>query len=287
MKVAILYHDIGRIRQATWSNTFSDSIYKSMNKPFINHGEDGYDIFINNDFNVDNKYIPVIGESILHHLDHKKVSELNYKFDSDLSKFDIDEVVTGNFDLNEGEWKAASLIVQLVADIDKADILYQHLLDDFEMIKDYVYDSSLKSLDEIALNWGISKKEILDYNNLDESTYKPQHIKIPIENVETNKLEVPDYFREMFYNNTWLPLSELKKDKNWNFITVLWWRLSVFLNGISFYSTLEAINTSEIINKIYECIPEKYKPLVSEAFDYAISVLVEQKLDENKGKIYL
>ena len=34
MKVAILYHDIGRLSQATWSNTFDDIIYKEKNKPF-------------------------------------------------------------------------------------------------------------------------------------------------------------------------------------------------------------------------------------------------------------
>ena len=47
-KIAILYHDIGRMRQATWSNTFGDSIYRDMNSPFNNHGEDGCDIFLNN-----------------------------------------------------------------------------------------------------------------------------------------------------------------------------------------------------------------------------------------------
>ena len=29
IKVATLYHDIGRMRQATWSNTFADSIYST------------------------------------------------------------------------------------------------------------------------------------------------------------------------------------------------------------------------------------------------------------------
>ena len=287
MKVAILYHDIGRLRQATWSNTFNDGVYKKLNKPFNNHGEDGYDIFVNNDFNVDSKYVPVISKSILHHLDHKQISRLNYKFNSDLSVYDIDRVVTGSYNLNEGEWQAASLIVQLVADIDKADILYQHLSLDFEMIKDYVYDRSMHSLDEISVFWDIPKKEILEFNNIDENSYVPYVIKIPTKNMDVSKLEVPLYFKEMFYNNTWPPLPKLIKDFNWNFITALWWRLSVFLNGITFYSTLEAISTSEIIKKIYEKIPDIYKPLVSEAFIYANEVLINQKLEDSKGKIYL
>ena len=153
--------------------------------------------------------------------------------------------------------------------------------------KDYVYDRSMHSLDEISVFWGIPKNEILKYNNIDENNYIPHIIKIPTENMDVSKLEVPLYFKEMFYNNTWPPLPELIKDFNWNFITALWWRLSVFLNGISFYSTLEAINTSELIKKIYEKVPDKYKPLVSEAFIYSDDVLINQKLEENKGKIYL
>ena len=83
IKVAILYHDIGRIRQATWSNTYSDRIYSLTNKPFINHSEDGYDIFVNNDFNIDDKYKPIISTTILHHQSHHTEAKLNYQYESD------------------------------------------------------------------------------------------------------------------------------------------------------------------------------------------------------------
>lgn len=287
IKVAVLYHDIGRMRQSTWSNTFNDSSYHTQNKAFNNHSEDGYDIFLNNDFNIDPIYIPIIGETILHHQDLHYEPQLNYQYNIDLSTIDIDKVVTGNFQLNEAEWQITSLIVQLVADIDKSDILYQHLSDDFDMIRDYVYDNSGDTLDNIAYNWGISKKEILEYNHITEQNYKQGRIKIPIKNVSIDKLEVPDYMKDMFYNNTWPELRTLIKDKNWNFITILWWRISHFLNQIVFTSNLVNIEESKLLDQIYERIPSKLKPLTEEAFIYAKECLINNRIKNNKDNIYL
>lgn len=287
IKVAVLYHDIGRMRQSTWSNTFNDSSYHKYNKPFNSHGEDGYDIFLNNDFNIDFKYVPVIGETILHHQDLHVQPKLNYQYDIDLSTIDIDKIVTGNFQLNEAEWQITSLIVQLVADIDKSDILYQHLSDDFDMIRDYVYDNSGDTLDNIAYNWGISKKEMLEYNHITEQNYKQGRIRIPIKNVEVDKLEVPEYMKDMFYNNTWPELRTLIKDKNWNFITILWWRISHFLNQIVFTSNLVNIEESKLLDQIYEKVPDRLKPLTEEAFIYAKDYLINNRILENKNNIYL
>lgn len=286
-KIAILYHDIGRMRQATWSNTYADSIYKKLGSQFKNHGEDGYDIFLNNDFNVDEKYIPVIGQTILHHQDVKSQPKLQYRYDKDLREINIDDIVTGKFELNESEWEITSLIVQLVADIDRADILYQHLSDDFNMIRDYVTDNSMESLDEISLYWCVPKDEIIKYNGIDEATYEPQSIRIPIKNMDLNRLIVPSYMREMFYNDSWLDLRELIKDRNWNFITILWWRLSHFLNQISFNSVLVTLEESNLLEQIYEKVPDELKFLVEEAFAYARNELIERRIKENVGNIYI
>jgi len=287
IKVAVLYHDIGRMRQSTWCNSFADSNYITMKKPFSNHGEDGYDIFLNNDFNIDEKYIPVIGQTILHHQDVHTQPKLQYRYDFELNKINIDSIISGKFELNEAEWKITSLIVQLVADIDKTDILYQHLSDDFDMIRDYIDDKSMDTLDNIAAYWCVSKKEIIEYNNIDESKYEPRRIRIPIKNMDLNRLIVPSYMREMFYNNTWLELREMIKDRNWTFITILWWRLSHFLNQISFNSVLINIEESKLLDQIYEKIPDELKFLVEEAFAYARNELIENKIKENKGNIYI
>jgi len=287
IKIAVLYHDIGRIRQATWSNTYSDRIYTLRNQPFNNHGEDGYDIFLNNDFNVDDKYKPIISETILHHQSHHTQPKLNYKFDSNLENIQIDDIITGKFELNDTEWQIASLIVQLVADVDKTDILYQQLSSNSDMIRDHVFDKSFDTLDNIASNWGISKKEIVEYNEIDEQNYTPQRIKIPIENVTIDKITVPEYMKTMFYENSWPELPVLIQDKNWNFITILWWRLSHFLNQISFNSTLITIEESKLLEQIYEKIPTKLKPLFTDAFEYAKEVLVTSRIKKNKGNIYI
>lgn len=287
IKIAVLYHDIGRMRQATWSNTFGDSIYKDTGSSFNNHGEDGFDIFMSNDFNVDDRYIPIIGKTILHHQNYHAESRLNYRFEEDLSKLNIKSIATGKKELNNAEWRVTSLIVQLVADIDKTDILYQHLSQDFEMIRDYVFDNSKDTLDNIAIKWDVSKKEILEYNKIDERYYIPRKIKIPIENMPLEKLEVPEYMKKMFYDNTWLPLPEMIRDDNWNFITILWWRLSHFLNSISFTSTLVNIYESRLLEEIYMKVPDRLKPLVNEAFEYAKVELVNDKVVKNKGNIYL
>ena len=286
-KIAILYHDIGRMRQATWSNTYADSIYKMMNSQLKNHGEDGYDVFLNNDFSIDEKYIPVIGQTILHHQDIKSEPKLQYRYDKDLSELNIDDIVTGKFELNESEWEITSLIVQLVADIDRADILYQHLSYDFNMIRDYVTDNSMETLDEISEYWCVSKDEIIKYNGIDELTYEPRAIRVPIKNMDLNRLIVPSYIREMFYNNSWLDLRELIKDRNWNFITILWWRLSHFLNQISFNSVLITLEESNLLEQIYEKVPDELKFLVEEAFAYARNELIERRIKENIGNIYI
>ena len=93
--------------------------------------------------------------------------------------------------------------------------------------------------------------------------------------------------KKMFYDNSWPPLKELVTDNNWNFITILWWRLSHFLNAISFTSTLINIHENKLLEDIYNKIPDKIKPLVKEAFEYSKEVLVENKINKNKGNIYL
>ena len=220
IQVAILYHDIGRFSQATWSNTFNDEIYIKLNKPFIHHGDEGRYIFLNNDFKIDEQYIHLIGNVIYHHVHPEKMPNAKYQFDKKLSNLSIHNIITGRTQLNDAEMKVAVLITQLVADIDKIDILYQQLEAHSEMIKDYIPDNSLDTLDNIAKYWKIDKSEIIEYNQLNEITYKPQIIKIPIKNMELSQLEVPPHIKEMFYNNTWIPLTKLKEDRHWNFISI-------------------------------------------------------------------
>lgn len=288
IKVATLYHDVGRLSQATWSNTFSDArAYKNTNNGFSNHAEEGYNIFLNNDFNIDDKYIPAIGQTILHHQDSHLYDKLYKNSTDDFTKINIDKVLTGKFELNEAEWKIVAIIVQLVADVDKADILYQHLLDDFEMIRDYIVDTSGNEITEIARYWGVKEKEILEFNGLTKNDAKPMRLLIPVKNMPNDKLIVPSYMKSMFYKNSWPELKILIHDRNWTFITIIWWRLSYFLNQIKFTSTLMNIEETHLLDQIYNKIPDRFKSLVYEAFVYAKEQLLQQTLLENKDNIYV
>jgi len=283
IKIAVLYHDIGRLSQATWSNTYKDSIYKEYNKPFNNHGEEGSFIFLNNEFNVDKRFVPIIAKTIYYHQNYNINPKINYEFQSNVANIDIDKI-TGKLDLNEGEWQIASLIVQLVADTDQADILYQYLCTDSNMIKNYIPDKRTNSLFDLSKKWGISEEEIVKFN---ENNNDSKKIKIPIQNITSDKLEIPMYMKKMFYDNSWPQLKELMHDDNWNFISIIWWRLSHFLNNITFTSTLWNIEECKLLQKIFAKLPENVKPAVKEAFLYSEEILVNNRLEENKNNIYL
>ena len=287
MKVAILYHDIGRFEQATWSNTFNDDACHKKRLDYIDHGQEGSKIFLSNNFEVDEQYIPLIGATIHHHVHPENMPNANYKFNKELSNLNINDIITGHLELNDAEMKVAVLITQLVADIDKIDILYQQLDDNSGMIKKYIQDDSYDTLDNIAKYWGISKAEIIEENEINEYKYEPRIIKIPIKNMELSKLEVPSYMKEMFYNNNWIPLTELKKDRHWHFISILWWRLSYFLNNINFYPVLATVEATNLLILMEEKVPEKLKPLTTEAFEYAQEVLVNKVCKENQNNLYI
>ena len=287
MKIAILYHDIGRFEQMTWSNTFNDDACHKKRSTFIDHGQEGSKIFLSNNFKIDEQYIPLIGATIYHHVKPENMPKADYQFKKELSKININDIITGNFELNDSEMKVAVLITQLVADIDKIDILYQQLDASAEMIKDYILDDSYDTLDNISKYWGISKTEIIEANQIQENKYQPRVIKIPTKNMELSKLEIRPEMKEMFYNNSWIPLPELQKDRHWNFISVIWWRLSYFLNHINFQPVLATVEATNLLKLMEEKVPERLKPLTNEAFEYAQEKLVSKVLIENENNLYI
>lgn len=283
LKIAILYHDIGRFEQATWTGDFGDDQYKKRGKIFLNHGEAGKQIFLEREqnFAVDEQYAPIISESILHHVKIENANHLHHRFNDikELRALNIHDIITGKFQFNDAELQIASLITQLVADIDKTDILYQYLTGEIPLVREALYDESKKSLDEIALHWAVSKKDILEYNKIEESDYNKlendkKEIKIPVEKLEISKLEVPKDIKEMFFSGNWKPLQELRKRPDWNFICALWWRISVFINNINFYSVLVSLEETKLLDQIYNKMPDKYKPLIEDAIAYAKTKII-------------
>ena len=80
-------------------------------------------------------------------------------------------------------------------------------------------------------------------------------------------------------------LRELQLRDDYNFIVANWWRLSTFLNDINFKDNLSLIIDSKLLDKLYNKYPDKYKPLMIEAFVYA-KELVKRQLENSQGLIY-
>lgn len=284
VKVAALLHDIGRFKQATWSNTYADGIsFKNFTDGTKNHAMYGYKILKDegriNDFDIPREFQEDIMQVVLHHGDNILPDDLRTKIN------DINDL-----DLNEHEQVIVSTLVQMVRDVDKLDILYQHLTREFPVVRNSInYDVENDTLKEISEHWGIDEEEIIKINNLKSSDISNlKTIVIPVENVDYKKLEVPQDIKQKFFTNEQLDLKELQARRDWTFITGMWWRLSTFLRDINFTSNLEIVLNSNLLDDIYNTYPDKYKPLVKEAFDYAKEYLLKRPLELSlsEGNIY-
>lgn len=315
IKEAVLFHDIGRFGQAVRGNSFGDKTFYDNGKSvlsggFINHGYDGANTFLNEPFAVDDKYKYIISETIKHHVMPEKViskEDVDLMKRADFSSLNIGNVVTGNRYLNSSEYLVFSLITQLVADVDKIDILYQCLNATFDnemLVRNFVFDKSKKNLNDIASYWGISKEDILQFNSdITEDKYENDMVtlKIPVSKLDISKLKVSSDIIDMLKNNSWPSLAELQSRDDWNFISIFIWRLGKFLNDINFTSVLVTVQELELL----EGLKRKFismgndlkdssgKPmgdalysLVDFAFEYAFS-LVGEKLYNNRNNIII
>lgn len=290
LKISALLHDIGRFDQATWNNSFADSCYKGING-INNHAQAGYHILFKNDrikdFPIDKKFYPAIGSVVYNHGNPLLTGDLAIKL-NDVKDLDINKL-TGLSSLNDSEKVIVATLVQMVRDVDMLDILYQHLTGEFPVIrKDLNFDTLGESIKDIAEYWNISPKKLLEYNEItEEDLKKKKTIKIPVEEIDLKKLIVPLDIQEKFFNNENIDLKEIIGRRDWNFITGMWWRLNHFLNNINFTSNLQLIYEKNLLEKIYNQYPDKYKFLVRDAFEFANSKLVQQPLKESNSSIYM
>lgn len=284
LKNAILFHDLGRFGQAMRGDTFTDSDFYGANSKvkngFSNHGDEGSSIYLNEKFAVDDAYKWTISESIKYHGVPNDSTTPNTKFlDADkIHSFGLDDLLTGPIDvdtikeMNSSEYLAYSLVTQLVADIDKVDILYQcktATFDDDMLVRKYVTDRSRGSLDEVARDWGITREDILDYYekekiSFDEKQYdldrmipdKNVGVRIPVEKIDISKLIIPDDFMQMLKTNNWSGngdrggLKLLQKRSDWNFLTIFLWRLGKFICDINFTSVLKNVDDLNLLDDL-------------------------------------
>ena len=288
LRISALFHDIGRFEQAINSNDYIDLTCKLFNGS--NHAEYGYQmLYVNRNFDafkVPKKYQFVISQPVRYHQLPTLKDDLAIKF---TKKGDLDiSFITGNESLNEHEKIIVAALVQMVKDVDTLDILYQHLTGEYPVFNDSIkYKSQGDSLEEVSKHFGVSKDEIKSFNGLtkDDIT-NMQFINVPSALIEPKLLTVPEDIQRRFFNNEFIDLKELQRRKDWTFIIGMWWRLNHFLNNINFVSNLELVKENELLEKIYNMYPDKYKPLVKDAFEFAKQELVDKALKKNEGQIY-
>lgn len=285
-KLSALFHDVARFPQAVTSNTFFDRDCKLFNG--LSHAEYGYKMLYENrmieNYNIPKEYYYAIALAVFN---HQKSNILRIPFNN------IDELdpklLTGNVSLTNEEFILISTLVQLIRDVDKIDILYQHLTGDYPVINPSIkcrVDG--RTLDEICKKYNIDKKIVREYNNLiSDDISNLTAINIPSSYVDLYTLIVPDDIKDSFFKNENIDLRELQKRDDYTFIIGMWWRLNHFLNDINFVANLEILKESNALDKIYSEFPLRYRFLVTEAFEFAKKEILDKKIEENKGKVFV
>lgn len=130
-KLSALFHDIARFPQAVTTNSFQDKDCVLFNG--LSHAEYGYKmLYVNKmieDYNIPKEYYYVLALTVLYHQTNKI---LCFSFD-DINELNTN-LLTGNNILIKEEFIITSTLVQLIRDVDKIDILYQHLIGDYPVI---------------------------------------------------------------------------------------------------------------------------------------------------------
>jgi hypothetical protein len=170
----------------------------------------------------------------------------------------------------------------LIRDIDKIDILYQHLTGEFPVLRNTMgYPPLNENLDEIAAYWGITCEEILAVNsgvnqNLEKNGKRLELLQIPITALEATKLAAPKDVEDMFYSNTIAPkLQELQDRRDWTPLTGMLWRLSTFIGQARFTGTLKSIKQSNLLEKILATYPAEYQEYLAPYFKYSEQMLMD------------
>lgn len=284
--LSALFHDIARFPQSVTSNTFHDYECPLFNG--LSHAEYGYKMLYLDqkikEYQIPKEYYYAIAYAVLHHQENNSsiikfdnVNELNVNY------------LTGKESVSDKEMVILATISQLVRDVDKLDILYQHTTNEFPVIKPFIkIEINGKNLDDICKRYDIDKKTVKEYNRLSsDDISKLDFLNIPTDYINLNKIIVPNDIKEVFFNNGFLDLKTLQKRDDYTFIVGMWWRLNHFLNDINFVANLEILKDNNLLEKIYNMFPLRYKFLVRDAFVFANDEILDKKIKENNGKIYV
>lgn len=285
-QLSALFHDIARFPQSINSNTFHDRECPLFNG--LSHAEYGYKMLylekMLNNYQIPKEFYYAIAYAVLHHQENNSsviqfdnINELNINY------------LSGMENVSQKEMIVLATLSQLVRDVDKIDILYQHITNEFPVVKHFINTKIQgENLDEICHRYDIDKKIVKEYNHLSSDNISMYaSLDIPTDYINLDKIKVPDDIKKVFFNNGFLDLNTLQKRDDYTFIVGMWWRLNHFLNDINFVANLEILKENKMLEQIYNMFPLRYRFLVSEAFIFANDEILDKKIKENKGKIYV
>lgn len=289
-ETAGLLHDYGRFIQAIYYNSYYEAEKFYQENGYNGHGEVGSHLLFNLDdirhFHIEEKYYCLLEPVIKYHQINKLQDNLNLRIDNSFSKIKS---------INETDkWKLISCMIQMVKDADTYDILYQRLTGEYPIFyKPFFFRVNNMTIDEIYSLTGISIEEIMTLNKLtNKDISNLKIIKLPFEKIDPILLEVPPQIKEKFMRKVYIhnpkewDLYQMQNDTSYNYnsIIAMWWTIGQFLGNMNFTATLQLIKEENLLQKIYELYPKKYKYLVKEMFEFAQIELLEKRI--NTGKIY-
>lgn len=290
VKTTALLHDIGRFAQVLFSDTFIDS-YAFKDKEFHNHAEFGAKILNDGEFvnlGGDLKHLPVVYLAVLHHQDQYLKGYLASKINDSFNNLDVEDLLSGSLDLNESEKLIVALLTQMVKDVDMLDIIYQRLTGDIPLEREWILKKNKNGLDNLALAWGVSVDDILEYNKISKKdTLLNDEIKIPVIKIPDEEFFVADDIKRAIYNGDDIDLKTLQSRDDFTFITAHWWVLYHFLKNISFTSNLMVLQETNLLDKLYEKFPPRFKPHMKEIIEYAKEVLLKETIENSDNLIYV
>ena len=278
-----LLHDIGRFEQAIKYQSFYD---QGCYGKGITHGDIGYQILNNqkvfDELQIDGKYRPSLSMGVKLHTNDKLPSGFNHHVEDKFMQINPSKLLTGEYHFNEYEKQIISVLLEMLRDADKLDILYQRSIGEIKPIPEYMYVAN-DGIDNVANRWGIKKSIIID-NNLDDSI---KNIKIPVAEIPIEKLILSKDVISKMTSGDILSLRELHNRKDFSFVTGLWWHITTFLSDLNFKDNLLILKENQILEKIYSRYPEEYHPVIDQVFKYANEVLIDERLEKCKKRIYL
>lgn len=288
VKVCGLLHDIGRFNQAVQYANYNDSMCFPNGKT---HADAGYEILTKeNGFDsleVPNLFRPTVATAVQYHQAQGLPPQFDSKLTEDFIKnTDPNEHLSGSYDFNEYELRIIALLLQMIRDIDKVDILYQRSIGAIRPFKEFAWVNNHEGIEATAKRFGISESIIRELNSK-EQIESGNKLQIPNSEIPIEKLFVSDSVKQRMYNSESINLADIQKEDDYTFITALWWSIYTFLKDINFVGNLEMIKEQEILDKIYNQYPPKYRPVIDEIFAYAKEYLIDETLDKNKGNMYI